>query len=641
MVKKSFEHFLDLQVLDNLNHQQQKDYLQKCVFPMRDARHVVLFEDSFQVYNQSELNSLVLNKLDEVVGRWYRKEYKKIFKFESNPDAKAPFVDYEKQTVNFMSPMKATYTIPYDEYSDEAKEGVEELLNYINKILLGDSVNEEEKEELYNFVLRWLKLACTGGKNETILYLQGEQGAGKSTLFNFLLKHVFGDERALTAKSSVLTSKYNAIIQCMSLINFEELNYGTEQQRKEIEDNLKTWLTSSYITYEDKYIKAFQDRLFGNFYCSTNFSPLDPKGRRVCILPLTNKYIADKHNNYKKLYWDPFYKKVFKDEVGCCFLAYLIDKVDFVYEVNGKLIEYKGITSDIPESSIKNEAVASRIGRVAKFLKNEYLKQNKAIAVTKKGLYLTFSDYCIRNGMKKMSSTDFYNEMKKLNFSDWRGRAKVIEDYEIEGSFIIDPSGKNMDTYFYKIPLEELKKRGESWMTEFDKLDMGEKVTDENVKDNTTELFEEFEQTKKDKLKYKKLYKKLEKENEELNEKVRQLEELLKRKPKKEKEVIKTENAQYECYYRDDYLDYYHPVDHIDFPDYNFDDETEPEEDIDDLDDPFLKIDIPEPKYDFEKDEEDEDEEDEKPEDISVMKDSRDELADALNNALFGDVSLH
>ena len=38
-----------------------------------------------------------------------------------------------------------------------------------------------------------------------------------------------------------------------------------------------------------------------------------------------------------------------------------------------------------------------------------------------------------------------------------------------------------MDTNFYKIPLEELKKRGESWMTEFDKLDMGEKVTDETV----------------------------------------------------------------------------------------------------------------------------------------------------------------
>ena len=60
-----------------------------------------------------------------------------------------------------------------------------------------------------------------GGKNQSVLYLRGEQGIGKSTFTDFLRKFVIGPQLCIQSGSQPLISNFNYVLFSRLLVIFE------------------------------------------------------------------------------------------------------------------------------------------------------------------------------------------------------------------------------------------------------------------------------------------------------------------------------------------------------------------------------------------------------------------------------------
>lgn len=191
-------------------------------------------------------------------------------------------------------------TKPYDEYDDETKEGVELMLCWIKEVLVGDARTEKEREELYNFVLRWIKTVVKGGKNKKILQSCAYKNQDHMILKNFLMNYV-------------LIKGF-----CVDARDF--LNKGVNENTMFVSVSC---LTDKYHDYYDKYFKlplfCFKTPYVENNYYYTGTYLLE--GRNIVDLPIKERCFLNQEHKYI------FYEKVFKDEVGEAFESYLIDKV--------------------------------------------------------------------------------------------------------------------------------------------------------------------------------------------------------------------------------------------------------------------------------------------------------------------------
>src|SRR5690606_275958 len=94
----------------------------------------------------------------------------------------------------------------YKKYDKEIKNKVEILLSYIKEVLCS------ENENSFNYIIKWLSNMCKGNKNDSLLYLRGSEGIGKSTLSDFLRKYVLGDKISIKSNSEPLRSPYNKLL---------------------------------------------------------------------------------------------------------------------------------------------------------------------------------------------------------------------------------------------------------------------------------------------------------------------------------------------------------------------------------------------------------------------------------------------
>ena len=70
-------------------------------------------------------------------------------------------------------------------------------------------------------------MACPlvkGKKNDSILYLRAKQGFGKSTLQNFIRKHLIGSDLSLEEGSNPLISDFNERLAGKYLLPLKNLN---------------------------------------------------------------------------------------------------------------------------------------------------------------------------------------------------------------------------------------------------------------------------------------------------------------------------------------------------------------------------------------------------------------------------------
>ena len=64
--------------------------------------------------------------------------------------------------------------------SNGVKKSVEYVLDFLKEVWASYS------DLQFDFIVKWLANMARGGKNQSVLYLRGEQGIGKSTFTDFL-----------------------------------------------------------------------------------------------------------------------------------------------------------------------------------------------------------------------------------------------------------------------------------------------------------------------------------------------------------------------------------------------------------------------------------------------------------------------
>jgi hypothetical protein len=311
-----------------------------------------------------------------------------------------------------------------------------------------------------------------GKKNNSCLYFKGEQGIGKSTLFQFLREHVLG-KLFLETDSEPIRSRFNSILGGKLLVAFEELPTFSTAEWMGVSSKLKRYITSNTITLEAKNKDSVESDNINNYVILSNNDAIqDDDGRRYFICDISNS------KKGKSEYWDAIYK-CFDDSVGHAFYCYLLE-ID---------TENFNPQRDMPMTRNKMDAFAKRLDLVERFIKEEYILKRKKIKATVQELFIEFSDFAL---------TKFSKEYGKIKFT------KRLEELGIKYKNRHD---KNM----YLESVEDLDKIAEArhWIHELDeyfgpkpKPIQHDEIPEENtamkqLKDENADLKRQLEEMKK------------------------------------------------------------------------------------------------------------------------------------------------
>lgn len=327
--------------------------------------------------------------MSKELNAYYFKDYTslKTITYQLNKDL---FIGNE---LNLCPKMKAIKTKAYCEYDDKTKEGVQAMLNFIKEVLASDN------QASYDYLITWIANMLKGNRNDSCLYLKGQQGIGKSTLFEFLKNHVIGLDLLIETGSEPLKSQFNGIIGGKLLIVFEELENFSSNEWTAVSAVLKRWITSNTYTLQDKHIKSYQTHNINNYILNSNNDAIkDDDGRRYFILDVSHKYMRNLD------YFGKLRKKSFHDLVGETFYAYMLE-----VNTNGF------IPQNYPDTQSKLNSFVKRLDKVYEFIKEQFVLTNNPLKHTTKELYEMYSQYCNVNNYKKLDKTSFAEKLKQVN----------------------------------------------------------------------------------------------------------------------------------------------------------------------------------------------------------------------------------
>ena len=173
-----------LDLIKSLSQNQAKEYLIKYFIPLTNGNHAFLVNGKYEIYETKIIKSTYFNRMSKELNEYYFKIYTSIKRvsYKLNGDL---FIGNDE--LNLCPKMLVKQMKPYIEYDEEIKKGVDSMLQFIKEVLASDS------EDAYRYLLKWLANMLQGNKNDTCLYLKGQQGIGKSTLFEFLKVFVIGN----------------------------------------------------------------------------------------------------------------------------------------------------------------------------------------------------------------------------------------------------------------------------------------------------------------------------------------------------------------------------------------------------------------------------------------------------------------
>jgi len=388
---------------------------------------------------------------------------------------------YKESGINFINLSKQflhrNYK-PYKEYSGEIKANCKAFLSYIKEVICSSN------EEHYRYIIKWIGNMVQGNKNDSILYLKGVQGIGKSTLTEMLKDYIIGNDISLETGSEPLKSQFNKILMGRLLVVFEELETFSKSEWMAVSSKLKRYTTSNTIDYEDKNEKKFQGENINNYIINTNNDALkDSDGRRIFICDVST------HRKNDREYFKNLRAKCFNYEVGEALFSYFLE-----VEINGFNAQ-----ADMPMTSGKLDAIADRLGTIEKFLKSEYVLKQKSICTLVENLFQEYLSFCMCQGIS--------NPKDKIKFCS--GMRDLNLDYS---------KSNKINKYDYKYDVLKSLSDREHWVHELDEINE-EEINDKDAKDLIIE---------------------------QLREEIEKLKQELKEKPKKKKPVLTDDDLEKE-----------------------------------------------------------------------------------------------
>ena len=364
-------------------------YISKYIYPTVCCNHFVWDGKNFISYKKDSLKEVYFNRLPKDIQKWYFNESDNLYNIIS--DVKKPSI--EGLNINLCSGLLYKQPRKYETFSENTKISTQRMLTFIKEIISGNL------NDVFQYNLKWLANMCHGNKNDSCLYNKGEEGIGKSTFTDFLIKYVIGNSISIISNSDVLRTANNKSLCGKLLVVFEELPTFSKTEWEAVSGKLKNMITGNTLIFSDKYEKGFEAPNINNYIINTNVSALKhSEGRRYMIEPLNNKY---KGNH---LFFENIKNKCFNNEVGEAFFSYLL-------EIN---IDGFNAQKSMPETTGKQDAIVDRLDIVYQFLKSKFILKNKPFITLLSEAYKSFEEFCTSKNVKGYTKIQFNNKLKEI-----------------------------------------------------------------------------------------------------------------------------------------------------------------------------------------------------------------------------------
>ena len=389
-----------LSLAKNMSFTDAKIYISKYFTPLYNGSHALLKDQKYEIIDDVILKKTYFARLSKEINAYYFHEIDvlKNVVYKINKDL---FYD---DNINLCPRLKHTYH-PRTSFSEQTHKAVNLMLDFILEVIC--SGNTESRD----FVVKWFANMARGNKNNSCIYLKGVQGLGKSTLPQFISKHVIGHDLCLESGSEPLKSKFNSILAGKLFVVFEELENVSTHEWSSMSSILKRYITSDKIVIEEKNKNSLEtDNLNNIMIISNNDAIKDEDGRRFFIADLSTKKQGD-HKYFKTLY-----DTCFNDVVGECFFSYLLD-------VN---IENFNPQS-FPMNNNKLDAISKRLDSVYQFLKDSFILRRKDINMSVQDLYDAYVES--NEDKKKYNKIDFNKQLKTININHYKSNG--VNKYKI------------------------------------------------------------------------------------------------------------------------------------------------------------------------------------------------------------------
>jgi hypothetical protein len=279
-------------------------------------------------------------------------------------------------------------------------------INYeiIDPILKHISILTNHKKKHTDYLINWLAniIQCPERKNGVCIIIKSDQGAGKSSFFNWFGKYIVGKQWFLPVTDArILTeNKFNYEMQNKLFTMLDEAQ--TNGRYVAGNERMKTIITEDSIRIEMKGQEAYHIEDKNNFILLTNNDfpvKIDYSDRRYCCFSASNELIRNE-NYFKKYFKDLENKEIMKEFYK--YLLYEVDLTDFSCE-------------NIPESDLKTDiridSSPSPIKYAINLLQNGFKKEyendsfgildnvlnsdNDESYIDSQKLYMNYKQYCI------------------------------------------------------------------------------------------------------------------------------------------------------------------------------------------------------------------------------------------------------
>lgn len=324
----------------------------------------------------------------------------------------------------------------------------EEQLNRIQPLLdfiLEVHCNGDTK--IFNILLKLFSLWCVEPNKKTdkcLVLISKAQGTGKSTLIEFFIKYIFGDDLAITLNGfKELLKDQNGFLSGKKLVLLEEAASAKKSYTADYND-FKQKVTGDKILIKKLWKDPLPEKNNMEFViCSNNEKcvPVQDTERRFLILKVNEKYAGK-----DKDFWTPFYNTYMNQEIGNIFYTYLIN-------INTTHTEFKALDLSCFDTEIKNDLKEASKKSVELFkdqvledLDNHNFQDGNIISSSRLDNYVY--EVKIVKKMIRISATEAFKYYKELcDFNLFRKLSSADFGLDIKGYFNRQKSGG----YWYEI----------------------------------------------------------------------------------------------------------------------------------------------------------------------------------------------
>ena len=374
-------------------------YISKYCFPMVDGSYRVWMSVPYGQYDYVEFNeksfkTVYGSKFSSSVSSWFFSKNRNLYHEVCDTSKPRMYSIDGNHCLNTFKGFKYKYVKDVTEknISEESKEHANIFLNFMKDVLC--SGNEEQ----FKYLSKWIGNILRGNKNDTALYLRGEQGIGKSTFSDMLRYHIVGLDSSICSGSEPLRTANNRILMGKSLVIFEELPTFNRGEWSGVSSTLKDLITNNKMTYAEKYMKPIQANNLNNYILNSNNSAIqDDDGRRYFILDLS----VCKKGDHK--YFGDLKSKCFNDITGYALFDYFYECVEDDFNAQ----------KEMPLTNNKLDSISDRLHPTYKFIKYTYIENKEDMIIRLKPLYDSYVLYAGALGEKPVTKTKFNAKLKE------------------------------------------------------------------------------------------------------------------------------------------------------------------------------------------------------------------------------------